>query len=60
VLADFDTAFFDLQDDGDEYQDNPTHYMLRDKGVDATLGARYPPVSQDILRTISALIFTFV
>ncbi|KAJ4317772.1 hypothetical protein N0V94_004770 [Neodidymelliopsis sp. IMI 364377] len=43
VLADFDTAFFDLQDDGDEYQDNPTHYMLRNKGSDATLSARYPP-----------------
>ena len=23
VLADFNTAIFDLQDDGDEYQDNP-------------------------------------
>lgn len=46
MLADFDTSFFDLQDDGDAYQDNPMHYMIsRDSPEDAN-GGRYPPVSQ--------------
>lgn len=42
VLADFDTAIFDLQDGDDEYQDNPIHYMLGEKLKDAA-GGRYPP-----------------
>ncbi|KAF9692864.1 hypothetical protein EKO04_009106 [Ascochyta lentis] len=41
VLADFDTAFFDLQDEDDEYQDNPLHYMC--SGSNLPLAARYPP-----------------
>lgn len=41
VLANFDAAFFDLQDGDDEYQDNPLHYMMGNQP--GTRGGRYPP-----------------
>ncbi|KAH6625333.1 kinase-like domain-containing protein [Boeremia exigua] len=51
VLADFDTAFWDLQNDDDEYQDNPLHYMCSDSTPE--LAARYPPETSWAFQTHS-------
>lgn len=42
ALADFDTALFDLHDGEDEYQDNPLHYIMGSRPVDA-LASKHPP-----------------
>lgn len=46
VLADFDAAFFDLQQPGDTYQDNPMHYVMHREDQNAERqGGRNPPES---------------
>jgi hypothetical protein len=47
IIADFDLSFFDLQSEGDIYQDNPFHYSLSympHSGKESDSGGRNPPV----------------
>jgi hypothetical protein len=45
-VADFDTSFFDLQSEGDDYQDNPYDYADEKHPLRSGASApRYPPVS---------------
>jgi hypothetical protein len=48
MVADFDTSFFALQGEGDDYQDNPYHYtfIADPAGSGEEAPARYPPVSR--------------
>lgn len=44
ALADFDSSFFDLQSDGDDYADNPWFYLFSAQISDMPgAGGRYPP-----------------
>jgi hypothetical protein len=50
-IADFDGSFFDLQDEDDEYQDNPVNYQHKpfpeEEQIEADIpkvDGRYPPV----------------